>query len=379
MSKNFTLFLIIWVGLSAGMLAQNKAGKNSYYLERNFFNEIFDIKPIFSKPDTISISVIGDVMMHTKQLNYDYSQFLEEIRNKLSDSDLSIANMEFALGGKPYTGYPAFSAPDGYAEYVADCGVDVFLTANNHILDKGKSGIERTIGIYRKMEDEGKIRFTGIAGSEEDDIQRYPLILAVKGIRIAFVNFTYGTNTSIASEFPKVNRMEKTDIAKAIERAKEQKADFIVALPHWGTEYKLIHSESQEKLAVWLAEQGADIIVGAHPHVVQDSTNIRTSSGKVVPVFYSIGNAISNMSAINTRLELMVKIKIAIDKYGEPEIVAPGIDFLWCTLPGMLKDNYTTISVKDFIGKRDLWKNKSDYDNMLQTYRRVKETTKIED
>ena len=92
-------------------------------------------KPLWTS-DTLSVTVIGDVMMHSRQLEYDCRSFFARSEHLLRQADVTAANMEFTLAGEPYTGYPCFSAPDAYAQYMADCGVDIFLTANNHILDK---------------------------------------------------------------------------------------------------------------------------------------------------------------------------------------------------------------------------------------------------
>lgn len=330
--------------------------------------------PLYGPPDTASVIVIGDIMLHSRQMEYDYQTFLENIRPMLESADLSIANMEFPLAGKPYTGYPSFSAPDEYAEYVRECGIDIFLAANNHILDKGDKGLERTCRIYREMENEGRVRFTGISADESDDKSRYPLIANIRGTRIAFLNFTYGTNCGSSKAWPKVNRMDTTDISAAISRAKEQKPDFIIALPHWGTEYKLKHSSRQETLARWLADKGVDAIIGAHPHVVQDSSDIDG-----VPVFYSIGNAVSNMSATDTQIELAVKLQFARDSNGDKVMLKPAVTYLWCSLPDRFCGNYATIPVAEHIGKRTLWKNPADYDKMMSTYRRVKSTTGVDD
>lgn len=332
-------------------------------------------RPLYGKPDTMSVLIIGDIMLHSKQMAYPYSSFLEGITDRMQKADLTIANMEFTLAGKPYTGYPAFSAPDEYAEYVADCGTDVFLTANNHILDRGTDGIERTMQVYREMERAGKIRFTGTSGDEEEDRMRYPLIITIKGIRIALVNFTYGTNVAGRPEaWPKVNRTVKDDILAALDRAERRHADFIIALPHWGNEYRLAHSGRQEAVAKWLAGEGADAVVGTHPHVVQDSC----SMGRC-PVFYSIGNTVSNMSAENTQMGLAVELGFVRDANGDLSMLKPSVTYLWCSLPGELTDNYKVISVKDYIGKRELWKNPSGYDRMLRTYIRVKDETRVND
>lgn len=326
---------------------------------------------LYGRPDTLSMVVIGDVMMHARQLEYDCTPFLEHLSGRFRDADIAVANMEFTLAGAPYTGYPAFSAPDSYADYIADLGVGVFLTANNHILDKGRAGLQRTLRKYRAMDG---IRIAGTAEDGRADSLSYPLLLAEKGLRIALLNFTYGTNTGSGDGWPRVHLENREDIRRAMDRARRLGADYVVALPHWGVEYRLRHSPEQEDLARWLAEQGADVIVGSHPHVVQDSCRIGGTT-----VFYSLGNAVSNMSAPNTRLELMVTLRFTRDRTGRTEMLPPQAEFLWCTLPGTLTDNYATIPVKEYIGKRDLWKNPYDYDNMMTTYRRVKAATGIED
>lgn len=320
--------------------------------------------------DTLTLTVIGDVMMHEKQLNHDYDNFLRRIKPALEEADLAVANMEFTLAGKPYSGYPCFSAPDSYSSCIARSGIDIFLCANNHILDKGSSGLERTIGRYRSMSD--SIVFTGIAMSEDELTGNYPLILIKNGISIAIINFTYGTNAGSQSEWPAVNRMSKEKISAAIKRAKKRKVDFILAMPHWGTEYQLIHDSNQEEMANWLVEQGVDAIVGAHPHVVQDTTHIDN-----VPVIYSLGNAISNMSAPNTRLELAVTFRFI--KIGPKCVLEdPQLRFMWCTLPGMLTNGYATVFVDEYKDKKSEWLVPSDYDNMMKTQQRVVEQTGIE-
>ena len=201
-------------------------------------------------------------------------------------------------------------------------------------------------------------------------------MLDCKGIRIALVNFTYGTNTGNPSRpWPATWTMNKEDVKGAFDRAREKEADFILALPHWGEEYKLIHSAQQERWAEWLVGQGADLIIGAHRHVVQDTTHING-----VPVFYSIGNAVSNMSAENTRLELAVTARFVINRRTrEKRMLEPQLDFMWCTLPDRLTGNYSTIFVKEWAARRSAWLTLSDYENMLDTWQRVRECTGIED
>lgn len=334
-------------------------------------------KPLRTAPDTVTVRIVGDVMMHAKQLPYKYDTFLQQVSGPLKEADIAIGNMEFSLGGEPYSGYPAFSCPDSYPWILSQqCGFDLFLMANNHILDRGNAGLSRTFKIYDEIRDSLGTHFTGASRNSVENSENYPTVLLRKGIRIAFVNFTYGTNSGDSGQgWPKVNRMREEDVDEAFSRAHEAGADFIVALPHWGNEYQLRHSQQQERWASRMVQQGASVIVGAHPHVVQDTTHV---SG--VPVIYSIGNAVSNMSATNTRLELMVTLRFVHDQStGEKTMLEPEVQFMWCTLPGMLFDTYSTILVKDWTTRRSEWSNVGDFDNMMQTYRRVKAATGIED
>lgn len=322
--------------------------------------------------DTLRMTIIGDVMMHDAQIKVDYHPFLEHIAPALQKADIAVANMEFSLGGKPYSGYPAFSAPDCIPHYVAACGVDVFLTANNHILDRGQNGMKRTLDIYRSMSD--SVSFTGSAASLIECETVYPLILRKNGMRIALVNFTYGTNGISVDGWPNTFYMDEAQVKMALGRARALGADFIVALPHWGDEYQLRHNAQQERWAKLLVDGGADVIVGGHPHVVQDTAHIAS-----VPVIYSMGNAVSNMSAENTRLELAVTLLFVRYDDGSLKMLEPQLRWMWCTLPGRLSPtSHSTVFVDEWKDKRDAWLLPSDYDNMIRTLERVKKATGIE-
>ena len=341
--------------------------------------------------DTAVLEFIGDVMLHRAQIenacredgSFDFSGYFSGIQDDLRKADIAVANMEFTLEGEPYTGYPAFSAPDSYAEYMAGCGIDVFLTANNHILDKGRKGLLRTLSVYREMERKYGIRMTGSAETVEEAARVFPLMMNVNGIKIAFVNFTYGTNIRIPERFPGTFLMDKEQILKAMRHAERAGADFIVALPHWGEEYRTKHSDAQEEMARWLAGNGADLIVGTHPHVVQDVMYIENGgnagcSGKTA-VIYSLGNAISNMSARDTQIGLMAEVTLVKERFGDTECPVPRFTFLWSSLPGRLKKSHATVRVKDYIGKRSEWMQEYEYDKMVSTYCRIRESTGIED
>lgn len=322
--------------------------------------------------DTLTIKVFGDVMMHKEQINAahkGYDKYFAYIADEIKDADLAIANMEFTLAGEPYTGYPGFSAPDSFAEYLARCGFDIFLCANNHIYDKGSKGAARTLEIYQHLNEKYGIQYTGLAENQEEREDQSPFIVVRKGIRLALINTTYGTNLGATDHWPKVlYQSQKTIIENALSKAGSS-SDVSIILPHWGNEYELLHSDSQENTAKWLIEKGADLIIGSHPHVAQDTDVING-----VKVVYSLGNMVSNMSAANTQLGLMATIRIVREPSGDITMLPLKITHLWCSRPGGLTDSYTVIPVEEFIEKRHLWLNDWDYQKMVTTYERVRKT-----
>lgn len=329
--------------------------------------------PSLYDQDTLTVCFLGDMMMHTNQIadarngqDFDFSPYFKLLEDKISEADIAVANMEFTLAGEPYSGYPEFSAPDSYARYMAEIGIDIFLAANNHIFDKGSEGTARTLEIYRKLEDSHGIKVAGIAESEEARQENHPLVIRRKGMTLAFINFTYGTNLGGQLHWPKTNYMRETHrLQEALEKA-EAEADMTIVLPHWGPEYELMHSRNQEETAEWLAGNGADLIIGTHPHVVQDTAKICG-----VTVAYSLGNAVSNMSAANTQLELMAVQKIVRKGNGDIELLPLELIWLWCSRPGGFGNSYTVIPVEEYLGRREEWSGAWDYDKMVSTYERI--------
>ena len=124
------------------------------------------------------------------------------------------------------------------------------------------------------------------------------------------------------------------------------------------------------------AENGADIIIGAHPHVPQD---FGTVTERQIPVAYSIGNCISNMSAANTQLGLMAQIRLTRKLNGDIEMLPVRFTYIWCSRPGGFTTSYTVIPVKEYLGKRDKWIGGWEYDKMVTTYERVRSIIGIED
>lgn len=314
--------------------------------------------------DTVTIRVMGDIISHwavqKSAERYGYGSFFKYIEKDLAEADIAIGNMEFPLAGPPYTGYPKFSGSDDFVRYLRDVGFDILLTANNHMLDKDSEGLRRTIHALERMD----ISYTGIAADAKADTLINPLFVQVKGVTLALVNATYATNCAPDARWPKVLLLHRKALAPVLRRARE-KADFVLVFPHWGEEYQLRHDDKQEEMARWLVEQGADAIIGGHPHVVQDYQEIDG-----VPVIYSLGNALSNQNDLPARLEAAATFKIIIPEGEKPKLLPPSFTYLWCTKPGMVEDSYAAVPVTL---PADHWRVPKDYENMQETYTRQKE------
>lgn len=253
---------------------------------------------------TLTLFFVGDLMGHEPIINaakipnkdsFEYNHWFKYLTPTIEKYDFSIVNLEVTLGGVPFSGYPQFSSPDSYAEATKKAGFDFFITANNHSLDRGKKGLERTIDILDKL----KIPHTGTFKNEKEREDNYPSIQQLNDKKIAILNYTYGTNGLKVQEPNIVNLIDTTLIKKDIKNAKSKNTDFILLTIHWGSEYQRNYNSEQKKLAQWLCDKGVDAIIGMHPHVVQpmEILHPKDNPSKNVPVAYSLGNFISNQRA----------------------------------------------------------------------------------
>lgn len=356
-----------------------------YVPERNFIHTWIDFpKRAIRLHDTITLTFIGDVMQHGRQLagaltggadpnnpeSYSYDLTFKHIEEQLQRADIAVANMEFPLGTPPYKGYPAFSAPESIAWKAKECGIDLFLLANNHILDKGKRGLLNTVDVYEKMGGQ----YIGAYRSREEERKMNPVFMNIKGIRVAFLNFTYGTNGFPVPEPCAVNLMDSLHVKETIRKARNMGADIMVCMPHWGEEYMLTPSVHQRKWARMLQREGVRIIVGSHPHVPQAA-----EISKENILFYSLGNYISNQTTPDfTQLELMVTVRIAKNFLtGEVTLLQPEVEYLWCFKKGELEDDYTVVPVREILGKEEKVRERNQYRRMENTYREFLEKNLI--
>lgn len=286
---------------------------------------------VTKKSSTINMTLTGDIMCHNtiyndafnKQSNtYDFSYIFDNIKYNIQIADIAIGNLEttFAGSSRGYSSYPTFNTPESLAYTLKKVGFDVLSTANNHCYDKGYSGIESTIDYL----DNADISHTGTFKSEEE--QNKILIKNVKGIKIAFLSFTYGTNgIPVPSDKSySVNLIDKDLIKKQLDLAKGQNPDMICVSMHWGIEYQTSPNSEQKDLADFLFKNGTDIIIGNHPHVLQNfekrQITLNDGTTKDGLVVYSLGNLLADQNKKYTRDSAIMNVNITKDENGKIKI-----------------------------------------------------------
>lgn len=288
-------------------------------------------KQDIAEPITFTLTSLGDTLCHNTQYwdaynsktdEYDFSYVYEDIKNYTLSSDITIGSLETTFAGKEkgYSNYPTFNTPDSLATALKDIGVDVVSLAGNHALDYGYSGLCRTIDVFNNI----GLSHLGTYKTAED--QEKILIKDVKGVKIAFINYTYGTNgipLPSGKEFC-VNLIDKDFIKKQINQAKEQNVDMIVACMHWGTEYRTTANSEQKDLANFLFENGVDVILGNHPHVLEPmekkTITLQDGTTKDVFVVYALGNFTADQRAEITRDSAILNLTITKNSNGKISI-----------------------------------------------------------
>jgi poly-gamma-glutamate synthesis protein (capsule biosynthesis protein) len=286
--------------------------------------------------NAITLIFVGDVMQHSTQFNgalrndgvYDFEPCFRSIKDEILSADLAIANLEIPLAGKPYSGYPVFSGPDEIALDLKKIGFDVLVTANNHSCDKGAKGVERTVN----MLDSFKITHTGMFRNKQERSEKYPLIVSVKNFKIAVLNYTYSVN-GMSSGTLLVNMIDSAQIIEDIETLQLSSPDIIIAYMHWGDEYKRYPNEEQKKLTDMLFRYGVNLVIGAHPHVIQSMEKRYSANGRCDKlVAYSLGNFVSNQPFMNTDGGAILKVSILKDDIGV-KITWAGYNLIWVYKP----------------------------------------------
>ena len=257
------------------------------------------------------IFMVGDALIHSsiyqtaKQSDgsYDFRSMLEYIKPIALKYDLKYYNQETILGGASlgYSNYPRFNSPPEVGDAFIDAGFNLVSLATNHTMDKGEVGVINSVNYWKSKEN---VVFSGQWTSSEE--RETAEIHEINGIKYAFFSYTTwtnGLNTPSGKEY--LNNVYSDEKAKTdIEKVKD-KVDVIIVAMHWGNEYSHGVSASQTNIANYLSSLGVNLIIGAHPHVVEPVEYI--NDGKTF-VIYSLGNFISDQVGIERLTGLMMEV-----------------------------------------------------------------------
>ena len=261
------------------------------------------------------VFMVGDALIHssvytdakTSDGGYDFKPMIELIKPIASKYDLVYYNQETILGGPElgYSNYPRFNSPYEVGDAFVDAGFNLVSLATNHTMDKNEQGVLNSVAYWKRQKG---VVTSGQWASAEEREESVAKVYEINGITYAFLSYTTWTNgleTPYGKEYlNNVYSDEKAanDIAKV-----KDKADVIIVAMHWGTEYSLGVDYSQDRIAKFLSEQGVQLIIGAHPHVVEPCEFI--NDGKTF-VIYSLGNLISDQEGNERLTGLMMTIDI---------------------------------------------------------------------
>ncbi len=295
--------------------------------------------PAFQEYD-VSLMALGDNLIHMgivytgKQDDgtYDYSFLFQDITDFLEEADLRIINQETILAGneRGFSGYPHFNSPTEVGDAIAAAGFQVVLHATNHAADQGTDGMDSCVEFWKGHPEVLMLGIHEPYGEETDEEDRINL-LEVDGVTFAILNYTYGPNYGTVSkevssrldilcaveggkgpiDYTTINPQVLTDIETA-----DKMADVVVVCPHWGNENQTSPTQYQQEFARQMAQAGADLILGTHPHVVQPVEWVEADNGNRALCFYSLGNYVSTMKGARNMLEALAWVTFHVREDG---------------------------------------------------------------
>lgn len=313
---------------------------------------LLSLLSIIQPTDEATIVFAGDAMQHQRQLDssrksngkYDYSGYCDSIAQYVSNADYAVINLETPIAKSKHSGYPNFNAPVEFVEELSKTGFDMFLTANNHALDRGDKGLRQTISQLDTLQ----LDHLGTYHNPQNRKEVLPIIKDIKSFKVGFLNYTYGTNGIAPTSNAVVDYINRQKMAADIKSTRNAGAEIVCVCIHWGEEHKLLPNSAQKSLADFLISQNVDLIIGSHPHVVQP-IEMRTNpnTGKNVLLVYSLGNFVSNMTQANTRGGLMVRVNLDRDENGDAQVKAADYRLIFTMHPDSKSKNYRVIPIDE--------------------------------
>lgn len=284
------------------------------------------------------IFMVGDALIHWGVYNdalqsdgsYDFKPQLEYIKPIASKYDLAYYNQETVLGGTELgvSSYPRFNTPQEEGDAFVDAGFNMVSLATNHTMDKGEAGVLNSVAYWKKHPD---VAVSGQWSSAEERTASVAKVYEKNNIKYAFISYTIWTNgleTPVGKEY--LNNVYSPEKAKADIESVRDKVDFVIVAMHWGTEYSLRTDSKQDEIAAYLSNLGVDLIIGAHPHVVQTVEYINDNKTFVV---YSLGNFISDQlkveNYVGLAMEVTLKKHVDVDDSVTNTVVDPKAQLLY--------------------------------------------------
>lgn len=286
------------------------------------------------------VFMVGDALIHSAVYEdarqsdgtYDFTSMLSSIKPISSKYDLAYYNQETILGGKDlgYSNYPRFNSPQEVGDAFVDAGFNLVSLATNHTMDKGEQGVLNSVSYWKTK---SGVVSSGQWSSDEERNQSITTIHEVNNIKYAFISYTIwtnGLNTPTGKEY--LNNVYSEEKAKADIDAVRDKVDFVIVAMHWGTEYSFKVDAKQEEIANYLSSLGVDLIIGAHPHVIQ---TVEYINNKKTFVVYSLGNFISDQNDIDNftglAFEVTLKKHVDVDDRVTNSVVEPKAELVYTT------------------------------------------------
>ncbi len=280
-------------------------------------------------PRSVSLLCAGDNLLHINIIKqakarggndpsgYDFRPAYKRTADMIAAADLAILNQETIVTDKfEPSNYPLFCSPEALGDQMVEMGFDVMSIANNHLLDKGESGLIASLDYWKTEHPDIPVYGACIKGEEKIPV------LDVNGITFAFVGFMEHTN---GLKLPKDTKCKITYLSETEEverqvRAADELADVVVVSAHYGIEVSNTVTEQQLKITRNLVDWGADVVIGTQPHTVQPMEYVNKPDGGQAFVFYCLGNYISSMTSSPLAMVGMLG-KLTVTKQPDGEIV----------------------------------------------------------
>lgn len=259
-------------------------------------------------PTDIRLLMVGDILFHyqvrqsgvQKDDTRNYDHIFAHFKSELEGQDIKVLNQETPLGGPNlknfegdapdgYGSYPTFNGPQEMGDAEVKAGFNVILKATNHALDADYEGLASELGFWAKKHSD--VAVIGAVSPEDSTASVENICIYKKrGFKVALLNYTFGLN-GMPDPNGVMSMLEEEHVRETMAVARKQ-ADMIVVFPHWGEEYQTEPNQEQRQWAEFFVEEGADVIIGNHPHVMQPAEVLQGEDGPV-PCYWSTGNFVS--------------------------------------------------------------------------------------